>query len=148
MYGKQLIKYITIFLIFSVAYYFIEKIFSGSSNWSSLLMGGIGGILISFINYFYYYSTPKWKQISLTTFIMIFIELVGGLILRAFGFEFWNYSGRFMSVEGLICFRYSVYWLGLSIVALNLEDYIDYIYFNGDKPDRLIVYVKKLVSGK
>ena len=34
------------------------------------------------------------KQISLTTMIMIFIELMGGLLLRALGFEFWDYSGR------------------------------------------------------
>jgi len=145
---KQLIKYIVIFLIFSISYYFIELLFSGSSNWSSLLMGGIGGILISFVNYFYSYSTPKWKQISLTTMIMIFIELMGGLLLRALGFEFWDYSGRFMSVEGLICFRYSIYWIFISIVAINLEDYIDYIYFDGDKPDGLIVYVGKLIRGK
>jgi len=146
--GRQFIKYIVIFLIFSVAYYFIEILFSGSSNWSSLIMGGIGGILISFVNYFYSFSTPKWKQISLTVMIMIFIELISGLILRAFGFEFWNYNGLFMSVEGLICFRYSIYWIGLSIIALQLEDYIDYIYFNGDKPDGLVLYIKKLFSGK
>ena len=146
--GKQFIKYITIFLIFSVTYYFIEILFSGSSNWSSLLMGGIGGILISLINYFYSYSTPKWKQITLTTFIMIFIELIGGLLLRAFGFEFWNYSGRFLNVERLICLRYSIYWGFLSIFALQLEDYIDYIYFNGDKPDGLVVYIGKFIKGK
>lgn len=145
---KKLIKYIVLFLIFGIAYYFVEVNFSGYSNWSSIIMGGIGGLLISLVNQFYSYNTPKWKQISLTTFVMIAIELLSGLILRAIGFKFWDYSNRFMNVEGLICLRYSLYWLFLSPIALQLDDFIEYVYFNKEKPDGMVKYFTKLVTGK
>ena len=127
---KRVIKYIAIFLIFDIAYYAIEKIFSGNSNWSSLIMGGIGGLLFSDINKYYTYETSPWKQILLATIIMIFIELFFGLILRAMGFQYWDYSDRFMNVEGLICLRYSLYWLFLSPIAIGLDDLIEYVFFN------------------
>jgi len=145
---KKLIKCMVLFLVFGVIYYFIEIIFNGHSNWSSIIMGGIGGILISIINLFYSHDTPKWKQITLTTFIMIFIELFSGLLLRAMGFNFWNYSNKFMNVEGLICLQYSLYWLLLSPIAIQLDDYIEWIYFGGDKPDGLVDYTSKLITGK
>ena len=145
---KKFIKYMVLFLVFGVIYYFIEVLFSGHSNWSSLIMGGIGGILISLINKYYSYDTPKWKQITLTTLIMIFIELFSGLILKALGFQFWDYSERFMNVEGLICLRYSLYWLFLSPIAIELDDLIEWIYFGEHKPDGFVDYIKKLVTGK
>ena len=144
---KKLIKYIVLFLVFGVTYYLIEVVFNGHSNWSSIIMGGVGGILISLINFYYSYDTPKWKQITLTTFVMIFIELSSGLLLRALGFEFWDYSHRFLNVEGLICLRYSLYWLVLSPIAIELDDLIEWTYFGGHKPDGLVDYTKKLVSG-
>ena len=111
-------------------------------------MGGIGGLLISLINLYYSYETPKWKQITLTTFVMIFIELFSGLLLRAFGFSFWDYSDRFMNVEGLICLRYSLYWLFLSPVAIELDDLLEWTYFDAQKPDGIVDYIKKLISGR
>ena len=137
-----------LFLVFGLAYYYIEVLFSGHSNWSSIIMGGIGGLLISLINLYYSYETPKWKQITLTTFVMIFIELFSGLLLRAFGFSFWDYSDRFMNVEGLICLRYSLYWLFLSPVAIELDDLLEWTYFDAQKPDGIVDYIKKLISGR
>lgn len=145
---KKLIKYIVLFLVFGLTYYFIEVVFNGHSNWSSIIMGGIGGILISFINIYYSIDTPKWKQITITTLVMIFIELTSGMLLRALGFEFWNYSNRFLNVEGLICLRYSLYWLILSTLAIQLDDFLEWIYFGGKRPDGLAAYVRKLISGQ
>lgn len=144
---KKLIKFMVLFLVFGITYYFIEVVFNGHSNWSSIVMGGIGGILISIINIYYSYDTSKWKQITLTTLIMIFIELTSGLLLRALGFEFWNYSNRFLNVDGLICLKNSLFWLFLSPIAIQLDDLIEWIYFGGHKPDGLVGYIKKLVSG-
>lgn len=144
---KKVIKYIVLFLVFGVTYYFIETLYAGKSSATSIVMGGIGGILISFINIFYSHDTPKWKQITLTAFAMIFIELITGLILKTFGVRLWDYSNRFMNVEGVICMQYSLYWLILSPLAIGLDDFMEWTYFGGQKPDGFINYVKKLASG-
>ena len=144
---KKLIKYLTIFLIFGVVYYFIEISYSGDSSAVSVFMGGVGGIFISFINKFYSYDTPKWKQITLTAFIIIFIEMLTGLILKVFGIKLWDYSHNFMNVEGVICLRYSLYWLILSPIAIEFDDLIEWTYFGGEKPDGIKEFVKKLIKG-
>lgn len=145
---KKLIKYMVIFLIFGISYYFIEIVYAGHSYSNSIIMGGMGGILISLINVFYSYDTPKWKQITLTAFVMIFIEMVSGLILKGLNISLWDYSNRFMNVEGVICLRYSLYWLLLSPIAIGLDDIIEWVYFGGQKPDNIMNYFKKLFSGK
>ena len=145
---KKFIKYIVIFLIFGITYYFIETLYSGHSSTTSIIMGGLGGILISFVNLAYSYNTPKWKQITLTAFLMIFIELVTGLILKNFGIELWTYSGKFMNVEGIICLQYSLYWIFLSGIGIQLDDLLEYVYFDGQRPDGLVDYIKKLFTGK
>jgi uncharacterized membrane protein len=143
---KKLIKYMVLFLVFGVTYYFIETLYSGSSSTTSIIMGGIGGILISFINIFYSHDTAKWKQITLTALAMIFIEMVTGLILKQFGIIIWDYTGMFMNVEGVICLQYSLYWLVLSPIAIQLDDLIEWTYFGGQKPDGLIDYFRKLIK--
>lgn len=145
---KKVIKYLVIFLIFGVIYYFIETLYAGSSSTTSLIMGGIGGILISFINRFYEYDMSKWKQITLTALLMIFIEMSTGLILKKFGIRLWDYSGRFMNVEGVICLQYALYWLVLSPLGIELDDYIEWVYFEGQKPDGIMEYVKKIFEGR
>lgn len=135
-----------LFLIFGVTYYFIEILYAGHSSTTSLVMGGIGGILISFINIFYSYDTPKWKQITLTTFTMIFIEMTTGLMLKSLGIRLWDYSGKFMNVEGVVCLQYSLYWLLLSPIAIQLDDLIEWTYFGAQKPDGVVDYVNKLFS--
>ena len=135
-----------LFLVFGVTYYFIETLYAGHSSTTSLVMGGIGGILISFINIFYSYDTPKWKQITLTTFTMIFIEMSTGLILKSLGIRLWDYSGKFMNVEGVICLQYSLYWLLLSPIAIELDDLIEWTYLGAQKPDGAVDYVNKLFS--
>ena len=131
---KKLIKYMVLFLIFGIAYYFVEILYCGHSSTTSICMGGVGGILISLINKYYSYDTPIWKQISLTAFTIIFIELITGLILKSFGIKLWDYSNRFMNVEGVICLQYSLYWLFLSPIAIYLDDLIEWAYFGGQKP--------------
>jgi len=39
------------------------------------------------------------------------------------------------------------YWLVLAVIAIELDDLIEWIYFGGLKPDGLVGYIKKLVSG-
>jgi uncharacterized membrane protein len=145
---KKINKYVIIFLVFGILYYLIEVAVNGRSNWSSFLMSGIAGILINFVSRFYHCNTPKWKQIIISTLIIISIEFTFGLILKSFGIQFWDYSRNSMNIQGVICLKYSFYWLLLSPFAIQGSNLIEYICLHDKKPDKFIVYMKKLVSGE
>ncbi len=145
---KKVNKYVIIFLVFGILYYLIEVAVNGHSNWSSFLMSGTAGILINFVSRFYHSYTPEWKQIIITTLIIISIEFTFGIILKSFGIQFWDYSSNIMNIQGVICLKYSFCWLLLSPFAIQGSNLIEYACLHDKKPDKFIIYMKKLVSGE
>ena len=50
------------------------------------------------------------------------------------GLHIWDYSTMPLNIFGQICLPFSLAWMGLSGVAIILDDYIRYWFFNEEKP--------------
>lgn len=62
-------------------------------------------------------------------------EFVAGLILNVWlGLGIWDYSDMPGNILGQICPQFSFAWLGLSLVAIVLDDWLRYWLFREDKP--------------
>lgn len=58
-----------------------------------------------------------WIRLPLFLVTTTLLELlVGEFLLNYFQVRLWNYSGEFLNFHGLICPRYSLYWLVLSFL--------------------------------
>ena len=62
-------------------------------------------------------------------------EFVAGLILNVWlKLKIWDYSSIPGNVLGQICPQYTLAWLGLSLVAIILDDWLRYLLFDEDRP--------------
>ncbi len=58
-----------------------------------------------------------WARLPLFLVTTTLLELlVGEFLLNYYQVRLWDYSGEFLNFHGLICLRYSLYWLVLSLL--------------------------------
>ena len=61
--------------------------------------------------------------------------LVAGLILNVWlGLGIWDYTNMPGNVMGIICPQFTAAWVGLSLLAILLDDWLRYRMFGEDKP--------------
>ena len=84
----------------------------------NLQMYGLAGIILFLI---YRADVAFYYKILSIFFITTGIELiVGSLYLKYKKIKLWDYSHEFMNYKGIICLRFSVYWLIASLIYLYL----------------------------
>lgn len=114
-------------IIGGVSYFIIEILWRGYSHFSMFMLGGLCFLFIGLINEFFTYEMPLWKQQGIATIIIIFLELIFGLILNIWlNLNIWDYSNLRFNFMGQICLEYSILWFFLSLPAIVLDDYIRY----------------------
>ena len=130
------IKYLILFAIFGLIYYGIELwARNGYSHPAMIIVGGICGVVVGLINEKFDYDMPLFSQMFIGAFIITIIEFVSGLILNVWlGLDIWDYSLKPLNVYGQICLENSVYWYFLSGVAIILDDFIRWKFFDEEKP--------------
>ncbi len=117
LYSK--LKLYTILFIFGGAgYCVLELIWSGHTHPAMALCGGVSLIFVYLTN-----DKLRGSNIVKQAFICaVFIttcELICGFIVNTIlEMELWNYSAFSFNFMGQICIRYSIYWFGISFVAL------------------------------
>lgn len=86
-----------------IHYYYTNKIFShGMLKGPWLPIYGIGALLISNLSKF---KQNPLKIFVLTFFITGFFEGISGyLLLKIFKIRLWDYTGRFLNINGFVCF--------------------------------------------
>ncbi len=128
---KKAYKLIYIFIISSIIGYFIELIWTWLTkrifvNHSAVVIGpfnfayGICAVVLTLL-------LEKYKDES---YLKIFIlGFVGGSILEyimslgmevVLGFTAWDYSNRFLNINGRICLLYSIFWGLLGILWIKI----------------------------
>ena len=128
---KKLYKLLYIFIISSICGYFIELIWSLVTkgifiNHSAVVIGpfnfayGICGVALTLLLY-------KFKDES---YLKIFLlSFIGGSILEyimswgmelVLGFTAWDYSDRFLNLNGRICLLFSIFWGALGILWIKI----------------------------
>ena len=128
------LKYLTLFLIGGIAYYFIEILYRGYSHFSMIIVGGLCFILIGSIDEFSNKEIPLLLQMIISVLIIDIIELFSGIIInKLLLLDVWDYSSLRYNFLGQISLRSSIAWFFLSLLAI----YMDYLL-------RHIIYKEKM----
>lgn len=130
-----ILKEIILFLIGGSIYIGIEIAYRGRSHYSMFIVGGLCFIFIGLINYFFTWEMPLISQMFISTFIILSLELVSGLIVNVgLGLDVWDYSDQPYNLWGQICLLFGVIWFFFSVVPIVLDDYLRYKLFGEEKP--------------
>lgn len=116
-------------------YLLIELLFRGYSHWTMFFVGGLCFLLVGWINEFIPWKVALWKQMLLGGFLITLVEFLSGCLLNLFlGLNIWDYSDLPLNLLGQICLPFSLIWVGLSLVAIVLDDLIRWLVFKEEKP--------------
>ena len=108
-----ILKYLTLFLIGGITYYFIEILYIGS------------------INEFSNKEIPLLLQMLISVFIVDIIELFSGIIInKILLLNVWDYSNLKFNFLGQISLRSSIAWFFLSLFAICMDDLLRYALYN------------------
>lgn len=131
------------FILFFVGgsiYYLIEFIWKnfvshGLCHWSMFILGGICFLLIGAINEYIPWEMGLPKQGIIGACIITGLEFIFGIILNIqLGLGIWDYSNIPFNICGQICLPFSIAWCFLSIIAIILDDYLRWLWFDEEKP--------------
>lgn len=132
---KHLIRESVLFLIGGFIYVMIEIIARGFTHWSMFIVGGLCFVIIGLINEWYNWMTPFWIQMLFGTLAITSMEFISGYIVNIkLGWNVWDYSSYPCNLYGQICLSHSFYWFLLSGVAIVLDDFIRWKWFDEREP--------------
>ena len=124
------LKYLTLFLIGGIAYYFIEILYWGYSHFSMIIVGGLCFILIGSIDEFSNKEIPLLLQMIISVLIIDIIELFSGIIInKLLLLDVWDYSSLRYNFLGQISLRSSIAWFFISLLAIYMDDLLRHIIY-------------------
>ena len=137
---KRIVKYLTLFLVGAGIYFECElhwRYFAGTLpvHWSMPVLGGVLFWLIGGINNWMPWEMPLLRQAVIGAAICTAAEFAAGCVLNLWlGLEVWDYSDKPGNLLGQVCPQFCLAWLGLSVVAILLDDWLRYRLFGEDRP--------------
>ncbi|MDZ4910271.1 hypothetical protein GNF68_14750 [Clostridium perfringens] len=130
-----MLKYLTLFLIGGITYYFIEIAYRGYSHFSMVIVGGLCFVLIGSINEFSNKEIPLLLQMLISVLLVDIVELISGIIInRILLLNVWDYSQLKYNFLGQISLNSSIAWFFLSLFAIYMDDLLRYVIFKEKKP--------------
>lgn len=133
------LKYIFLFVLGGIAYIEIEILWRGRSHFSMFILGGMIFLYAGIQNGFESWDKPLWLQILQVESIILLSEFVTECIVNLWlGLNVWDYSSLPLNFKGQICLPYALLFLPLALVAIILDDYVRYVFFNEDKPHYIL----------
>lgn len=128
-------KAMVLFLCGAIGYANIEILWRGYTHWTMAVLGGVLFLLIGSLNEWFTWDIPIWIQCICGAGIVTDAEFIAGLILNiCLGLDIWDYSGMWGNLYGQVCPQYSLAWLGLSLIAILLDDWLRYLMFHEERP--------------
>lgn len=141
---RRVNKAVILFLIGAAAYALIEVAFRGYTHWTMAVLGGILFLLLGGINEWIPWEMPLVLQCVIGAVIVTVAEFLAGLILNVWlGLGIWDYSDVPGNILGQICPQFIFAWLGLSLVAIILDDWLRYWLFGEARPHYTIILRRK-----
>lgn len=96
-------------------------------------MGGLALIIIGRLNNEISWDFPLFWQCVVGGGVVTLIELIVGTYDRLFWhLHMWDYSHIPLNYRGIICLPFSLLWCCLALLAVLLDDSIEYYVFHGD----------------
>jgi len=168
MIKKKILKNVWLFVIMGLVYFVLEGIFrvisgesarqfnleyitlQGHSSLWMMLVGGISGWLIGYINELRCLKNLKMIFITLIgCFIISSLELVSGAILNILlNFNLWDYSKYPINLLGQIELFHSIGWLFITPLTVCLDDALRAWIFDEGKAYSPLIPYKKLFTLK
>ena len=142
----SIIKCLIIFLIGGHLYYGIEILWRGYSHFSMFVLGGLCFLIIGSINEkFFQWSMYIEVQILIGELFVVLSEFNTGCIVNILlGLNVWDYSDMPLNIMGQICVPFILLWIPLVGIAIILDDYIRYLFFNEEKPKYKSFIINKI----
>ena len=137
---KLFLKLLVLAIIGGTIYVGIELLWRGHSHISMFILGAICFVALGGLN-----EVIPWNM------GLVWQALIGGTIIT--GFEFvtgvivniwlklgvWDYSKLPFNIMGQVCLIYYFLWVLLSVVAIILDDYLRYWFFDEEKPHYTVI---------
>ena len=128
-------KYIILFAIGGMAYFFLEVLVRGYSHYTMFLCGGACFVCCGLLNESMKIKMSFISQMVLSALIITALELITGRIVNVWlKMDIWDYSGLPYNFKGQICLLYSFFWFLVSSVAIVMDDFLRYKLFHEEKP--------------
>ena len=141
---RRINKAAILFLIGAAAYALIEVAFRGYTHWTMAVLGGILFLLLGGLNEWIPWEMPLALQCVIGAVMVTVAEFVAGLILNVWlGLGIWDYSDVPGNIFGQICPQFIFAWLGLSLVAIILDDFLRHWLFGEARPHYTIILRRK-----
>lgn len=137
---KQWSKKGILFCIGGTIYWLIEFLWKtfislGTCHWSMFLLGGLCFLLIGELNEHIPWEMSIIKQGVIGSVIITGLEFIFGLTLNIWlKLNIWNYATLPLNILGQICLPFTIAWFFLSLVAIFLDDYLRWKWFEEEKP--------------
>lgn len=132
---KQIFKYIFLYQLGGLLYYYVEVLFRGFSHWSMFILGGFCFLFCSVQNEVKAWDAPLWIQILRCVLFVLAGEFITGCMVNLWqDWNVWDYSQVPMNLLGQICLPYAFIFSGLCLLAIIIDDYIRYLCFGEEKP--------------
>lgn len=111
--------------------------------------GGLSILILDLINDEISWDTDILLQGVIGSFVITSMEYVIGKLAQYGIFPImWDYSNMPMNLEGIICLRFSLLWILLSIGAIFVADAINYYVFNELPVPYYKLFGKKIIQYK
>lgn len=137
-------KAVVLFLCGGGLYVLIELAWRGHTHWTMAILGGVLFLLIGGLNNWLPWEMPLALQCALGALIVTVAELLAGIILNIWlGLAIWDYSQMPGNFLGQICPQYTLAWVGLSLVAIVLDDYLRHWLWQEELPHYRILSLKR-----
>lgn len=131
----MLFKYMTLFVIFGTIYIVLELLFRGYSHWTMFICGGVSAMEIGLLNEVFEWKTPMWQQLLCGSLLITLNEFITGITVNiCLNWNVWDYSDMPFNILGQICLPFMGLWFVLSYLAIILDDYLRWKYFNEQFP--------------
>lgn len=126
-------KCVFMFIFGFMAYITIEVCYKQTSHWMMGLCGGLVFVLLDKINDKISWDMDILVQGTIGSLLITSLEfIIGEMSLRGLIQPMWDYSDMPFNYKGIVCLPFSLIWVGLSIVAIVVADFINYYIFNED----------------
>lgn len=131
----MLLKYAFLFWFGGSTYCTLEVLWRGYSHWTMLLLAGLLFVVIGLLNEIWEWKTSFLLQVLTASIIATVSEFFMGCIVNiALGWNVWDYSNLPGNILGQICPQFFLLWVFISALAIVLDDFIRWKFFNEEKP--------------
>lgn len=142
---NQVLKYLLLFCLGGILYYYIEVLFRGYSHWSMFILGAICFLFCSIQNEHPFWKAPLWKQVIRCAVFVLCGEFITGCMVNLWlGWNVWDYSMEPFNILGQVCLKMGVLFSGLCLVAIVLDDVLRWIVFEEERPEYLDPLIQRI----